>query len=318
MNLVNFDEYSQNDRMYGGTAGRKIGICYQGSNYIVKYPGILKEQKMKNIVMSYSNSPVCEYIGSQIYSILGIPSHDTILGIRNNKIVVACKDFLAEGEKLYEFDKIKVTFEPRFFDSNGNETNGNGVDLYEIIMTIREHPFLKDIENIERHFWDMFIIDALIGNTDRNNSNWGIIISENDMKRIAPVYDNGNCLNCKWDDEKMQSILENEKLLETEAYRGRRCIFEMEGKRINPYYFIEEQQYSECGESVKRLVPIIALSLNKIQDMICDIPVISDIQKKYYQTIIRTRYEKIFYPVFKKLYGRGFIYHDDSYLGEER
>ena len=83
-------------------------------------------------------------------------------------------------------------------------------------------------------------------------------------------------------------------------------------------YFIEEQRYSECGESVKRLVPIIALSLNKIQDMICDIPVISDIQKRYYQTIIRTRYEKIFYPVLKKLYGRGFIYHDDSYLGEER
>lgn len=52
--------------MYGGTAGRKIGIFYQGSNYIVKYPGNLKEQKMKNIVLSYSNSPVCEYIGSQI------------------------------------------------------------------------------------------------------------------------------------------------------------------------------------------------------------------------------------------------------------
>ena len=66
MELINFDEYSQNDRMYGGTAGRKIGIFYQGSTYIVKYPENLKEQKMKNIVLSYSNSPVCEYIGSQI------------------------------------------------------------------------------------------------------------------------------------------------------------------------------------------------------------------------------------------------------------
>ena len=249
---------------------------------------------------------------------LGIPSHNTILGIRNNKVVVACKDFLAEGEKPYEFDKIKITFEPRFFDSNGNETNGNGVDLYEIIMTIREPPFFKDMVNIERHFWDMFIIDAFIGNTDRNNSNWGIIISENGMKRIAPVYDNGNCLNCKWDDEKMESIFENEKLLETEAYKGRICIFEMEGKRINPYYFIGERQYSECMESVKRLIPVIALNLNKIQDMICDIPVISDIQKRYYQTIIRTRYEKILYPIFEKLCDRGSDYHEDSYFDEER
>ena len=71
-------------------------------------------------------------------------------------------------------------------------------------------------------------------------------------------------------------------------------------------------------ESVKRLVPAIALSMNKIQDMICEIPVISDIQKRYYQTIIRTRYEKILCPAFEKLCNRGYDYHEDSYLDEER
>lgn len=53
----------------------------------------------------------------------------------------------------------------------------------------------------------MFVIDALIGNTDRNNSNWGIILRKDGAKEIAPVYDNGNCLNNKWDDEKMQKVL---------------------------------------------------------------------------------------------------------------
>lgn len=122
--------------MYGGTAGRKMGICYNGNDYILKFPGNLKEQHMKNICLSYSNSPVCEYIGSKIYRMLGFAVHDTILGIRNGKIVVACRDFLGEGERLYEFDKIKVTFEPHFLDSNGNETNGVGADLYEICMTM--------------------------------------------------------------------------------------------------------------------------------------------------------------------------------------
>lgn len=173
MKLEDFNGYEQNQRMYGGTAGRKMGICYKGGNYILKFPGNLKERQMKNIRLSYSNSPVCEYIGSQIYSLLGVDVHDTVLGTRNGKTVVACKDFLGDGDRLYEFDKIKVTFEPHFLDSNGNETNGVGVDLYEILMTIEEHPFLKDVDGIREHFWDMFVVDALIGNVDRNNSNWG-------------------------------------------------------------------------------------------------------------------------------------------------
>ena len=152
---------------------------------------------MKNIQLSYSNSPVCEYIGSQIYGFLGFPVHDTVLGFRNEKTVVACADFLEDGDRLYEFDKIKVTFDPPFLDSSGNETNGVGVDLYEILMTIQEHPFLKGLDLVQEHFWNMFVVDALIGNTDRNNSNWGVIVRGNGKKELAPVYDNGNCLNSK-------------------------------------------------------------------------------------------------------------------------
>lgn len=60
MELINFNDFQQNQRMYGGTAGRKMGITYNGKNYLVKFPGKLKEQKMRNINLSYSNSPVCE------------------------------------------------------------------------------------------------------------------------------------------------------------------------------------------------------------------------------------------------------------------
>lgn len=97
MELINFNNFQQNQRMYGGTAGRKMGITYNGKDYLVKFPGNLKEQKMKNINLSYSNSPVCEYIGSRIYEIVGVPVHNTILGTRNNKVVVACEDFLQDG-----------------------------------------------------------------------------------------------------------------------------------------------------------------------------------------------------------------------------
>lgn len=47
MQMVDFNQYVQNQRMYGGTAGRKMGIVYEGKNYILKFPGNLKEQQMK-------------------------------------------------------------------------------------------------------------------------------------------------------------------------------------------------------------------------------------------------------------------------------
>lgn len=136
--MIDFDDYKQNDRMYGGTAGRKIGIVYQNADYIIKFPGNLKEHAMKNINLSYSNSPICEYIGSKIYELLGIPVHNTILGKRNGKIVVACKDFIEPGDRLYEFDKIKVTFEPSFLDSNGNERN---MDLLKVVEAMTKNLY---------------------------------------------------------------------------------------------------------------------------------------------------------------------------------
>ena len=303
MQMVNFNPYVQNQRMYGGTAGRKIGIVYKGKNYILKFPGNLKEQQMKNILLSYSNSPVCEYIGSQIYGLLGFPVHDTILGFRNGKIVVACGDFLEDDDRLYEFDKIKVTFDPPFLDSQGNETNGVGLDLYEILMTIQEHPFLKDIDSVKDFFWNMFVVDALIGNTDRNNSNWGVIIRKNGKKELAPVYDNGNCLNSKWDDEKMQSVLSDEKRLKAESFSARRCIFELAGKKINPYHLIERMEYKDCNEAVKSITPKIAVAMQEIEKLILGIPVLTDVQKNFYLTLLKNRYEKALKPVYESVIG---------------
>lgn len=301
MQLINFDSFEQNKRMYGGSAGRKIGITYQERNYLLKFPGNLREQQMKNIRLSYSNSPICEYIGSQIYQLLDIPVHETILGTRNGKTVVACGDFLEDGDKLYEFEKIKVTFDPPFLDSNGNETNGDGVDLYEILQTIQEHPLLKNVPGVKNHFWNMFVVDALIGNTDRNNNNWGVIIRKDERVELAPVYDNGNCLNCKWDEEKMHSILVDQNLLMGEAYSARRCIFELNAKKLNPYHLIERMEYSGCNEAVRNLAPKIEMAMPAIRELIDRIPVITDTQRKFYWAIMQFRYENILRPTYQKI-----------------
>ncbi|MBP2629496.1 MAG: hypothetical protein H6Q70_124 [Firmicutes bacterium] len=301
MELIDFSGYEQNDRMYGGLSGNKVGICYEDENYILKFPGNLKGREMKNIQLSYSNSPICEYLGSHIYQKLGIPTHDTLLGTRNGKIVVACKDFLRRGDRLNEFREIKTTYEPQFLDQNGDVTNGVGTDLNEIIDTMEKHPFLKGTPGVKERFWDMFVVDAYIGNSDRNNGNWGVIVRLDGKKELAPVYDNGGCLNNKWDDEKMDKILHDTAFLKAQAYNGVVCIFTLNDKKINPFQFIQKMEVSDCSLAVKRIVPRIEKCKLQIYRLIAATPVLSDIQKTFYRKMLNERLEKVLLPIYKKI-----------------
>ena len=243
-----------------------------------------------------------EYIGSKIFEFLGVPVHNVCLGTRNGKIVAACEDFLGRGERLLQFKEIKVTTEEPLMDSKGSYTDGSGVDLQEIMQSINTNEIFSDMQDVEARFWDMFIVDALIGNPDRNNENWGIIVDMNDEKRLAPVFDNGNCLNSKWDENRMQAILSDPKQIKGESYNAKRCIFELNDKKINPYHYIMSKQNENCNEAVRRIVP--KLSFSRYKDLIDEIPCISDIQKTFYQTMLASRIENVLIPTYRDLMQR--------------
>ena len=44
-------------RLYGGANGNKIGIIYNGENYMLKFP----PKAIKNEILSYTNSCISEY-----------------------------------------------------------------------------------------------------------------------------------------------------------------------------------------------------------------------------------------------------------------
>lgn len=57
----------------------------------------------------------------------------------------------------------------------------------------------------------MFIVDALIGNWDRHNGNWGFLYNnDTDEITLAPVYDCGSCLFPQADEEIMRKTLEDQ------------------------------------------------------------------------------------------------------------
>ncbi len=304
IDIHKLDGLKQNYKTYGGTAGVKIGLTIEGEDYLVKYPGKLKYINLKNVELSYSNSPVCEYIGCKIYEAVGIPVQEVSLGIRNQKIVVLCKDFLERGDVLIPFRDIKATFEPTFTDPQGDITNGTGTNLNEILRTLKEHPLLIKYPQLTERFWDMFVVDAFIGNPDRNNENWGLIRDLDDDYRVAPVFDCGNCLNSKLSERQMENYLNNPAALE-EAALQRLCIFERaKDKRINPNQFISKMQNSMCDQAVLRVVP--RINVKTIEGILDEIPqcVLSDITKTFYKKLLQLRYEKVLEPTLHKIQER--------------
>ena len=274
MDLLDVSDVPQNLRLYGGLSCKKIGITLGNTNYLLKLPGNLKGRSLHNVELSYSNSPVCEYIGSEIFRMLGVPTHKVILGKRGEKVVALCEDFVISGKRLYEFREIKATFEPAFIDEFGNETDGMGSSLKEALLVIQEHPVLKRIPNVAYFL--------------------GIQVPDSKDVSLAPVYDNGNCLNDKWDDGKILKFMSDKQLLINEAYKGKVCFFTNEkGKKINPFQFIEAKSSSMCTCVLGDLVKSLAREWDNICTLINNVNVISDVRKEFCKTILRMRKEKL-------------------------
>jgi hypothetical protein len=300
--FYDFDKYPLDmQHVYGGHAAQKVGVLVNGEPYMLKYPTNLKSRDIKNSELSYSNSPYSEYIGSHIYGILGMPVHETLIGQRKGKTVVACKNFCEEGERLMMFSELKTTFEPIGVHSD-SITEGSDTDLQEVLQVLDEHPLLEfNRALVKCRFWNMFVIDAYIGNPDRNNENWGLIATGED-RRLAPVYDNGNCLSDKWDENKIMTFLKGSEAEKKEMAFSIPSIFTAEDKRIYPLSFIAKKENEDCNQAVLRVVDRLIKEQDRINDFINNVPGLSAKAKSFYAGLLDQRYSKGLLSVYKELY----------------
>lgn len=211
MALIDFEGCERSRRFYSGNAGRKVGVVWDGGNWILKFPG--PAVRLHGSVPSYTTAPLSEYLGSHVYEMLGIPVHETVLGIRGGKVVCACRDFTDDDWELVEFHDLKNSLsdeEPGFTES---ASTGSGVVLADVRAAINRIPELAGIEGVTERFWDMFVTDAFIRNIDRNNTNWGVLSDRKGHYRLAPVYDNGNSFNNKRTETAIERRLSREDLI---------------------------------------------------------------------------------------------------------
>ena len=280
-------------KAYSGANGKKIAIEYNGEQYMLKFPPSGKEKPTE---LSYTNSCYSEHLGSSIFNMLGIEAQKTMLGSfmvgDKEKIVCACRDFTVKGKQLYDFCAIKNTV----IDS---EHGGTGTELEDILDTISQQTFVNP-EILLSHFWDMFVVDALLGNFDRHNGNWGFLVDTTTQETsIAPIYDCGSCLLSQADEKIMMAVLTNENELNARIYQFPTSAVKLNGKKINYHDFITSCEYEECNEAVKRVVP--RIDMEQIEALIDNTYELSELQKSFYKRYLNGRYEKILLPAYDQI-----------------
>lgn len=272
-------------RAYNGANGKKIAVQYEGIQYMLKFP---PSGTAKPTELSYTNSCISEHIGSNIYNLIGVKAQETMLGTfrlgEKTKVVCACKDFTAQGQRFFDFCSIKNTILE-------SESGGNGTELEDILDTIDKQQYLSPTD-LQAHFWDMFVMDALLGNFDRHNGNWGFLFDDNTKRTtIAPVFDCGSCLLPQADEKIMEEIMTNENALNARIFQFPNSAIKQNGKKINYYDFLTAGEYGDCNVAVKRIVP--KINMKQIADFISEVPYISEQQKSFYQFYIQARWKLI-------------------------
>lgn len=289
-------DFTQCDRIlakaYNGANGKKIAVVYEGRQYMLKFP---PSGKNKPTDLSYTNSCFSEHIGSSVFNMVGINAQKTMLGTYyvngKEKIVCACEDFTADGSVLYDFCSIKNTI----IDS---EHEGTGTELEDLLETIEKQQFV-DPQLLLEHFWNVFIIDALLGNFDRHNGNWGFLYnSDLDRSEIAPVFDCGSCLLSQADEKTMKRVLEDENEMNARIYRFPTSAIHYNGKKINYFDFLSSLQDDNCTKALERMLP--RIHLDEIAELINGEEYLTSLQKSFYNNYIAQRYEKILVNVQKK------------------
>ena len=280
---MDYSIYEISNINYGGSE-RKIGIKIENEYYMIKF--------QKKTAFGKRNNHISEYLGSQIFNMLGVTAQETILGTFKDENVVVCKDFNIDGYQFVPFNDVG--------ESTIEEDKEKYQYSYEDIMSLLLlNKKITNVEEVVSSFWEIYIIDALLGNFDRHGNNWGFL-KKNNKYEMAPVFDNGSCLfpNMTNEDE-MIYIMNSKEETDKRIYSFPTSQIKLNGKKSSYYDVINSLIYKECNEALIKIFK--RINIKDIFNLIDDIKSISEVHKSFYKYMLNERYEKIIKESYNKL-----------------
>lgn len=279
-----FSDFRLSNIRYGGSE-RKLGILINDEPYMLKF------QKVTRFVKR--NNHLSEFLGSHIFEILGFDVHETYLGTYKGEAVVACKDFVTNGYEFVPFNDV------------GESTIETDKEKYQytyedIISLLKKNQKITNIDETISIFFEMYIVDALIGNFDRHGANWGFLKKDNKYK-LAPIFDNGSCLFPQLvNEDEIKFILSDQKEINERIYRFPTSQIKLGEGKSSYFEVISSLKFEECNKALVKIYS--KVDLNKINDLIDSLN-ITKVHKDFYKLMIEERFNKIIKYSYDKLKG---------------
>lgn len=284
---MDFSNYEVSNTYFGGSE-KKLGLIISGNEYMIKF--------QKQTEFGKRNNHISEYIGSHVFEILGFPVQETYLGTYNGQQVVACKSFIENGYQFVPFNDV------------GESTLDHDKDKYQysytdIMKMLYDNSKLTNVSETVEAFWQIFVVDALLGNFDRHGANWGFL-KKNNKYTLAPIFDNGSSLFPNMTDEdEIRKIIDSEEETDKRIFTFPTSQIKLHGKKSSYYDIIHGLEFEECNKALISIYERTAI--DKINSFIeNDVLFITDLQKDFYKHMIKNRFEKIIKSSYEALIKR--------------
>ncbi len=284
---MDYSDYPLVTTYYGGSE-KKLGIRIGQSDYMLKF--------QKKTPFTVHNNHISEYVGSHIFQLLGFDVQETYLGTYQGQQIVACKNFIGENEQFVPFTDV------------GESTLDQDKEVcqysYEdIMLMLRDNFKLTDIDETISLFWEMFIVDAFLGNFDRHGGNWGFLKKDNTY-RLAPIFDNGSCLFPQMvDEQEMISVINSPRATEDRVFKFPTSQIKLNGKKSSYYEVISSLEFPECNQALTSVCN--RMDIDKIISFVMDIDTIMEIHKEFYRHMLINRFELILRIPYDSCRSRG-------------
>lgn len=287
MEVKDYSQCTVLPRTYGGDRGRKLSIVDEHNDvWMLKFPRKAVDNDTGE--SQYVTGSVSEYIASHIYASIGIPTQETVVGMYNDKVVVACKDFTV-GKRYDQFvpaENLLNTIDSKLLLGNAKLDNPSEYNTcLEDWLSVFTHSAVA-LANpaLEERFWTHFVIDTFIGHSNRHGGNWSMFLVDGDKVELALVYGNSKSL-CN----------------------NGNTPYSFEGKPLDAIQSIKEHAigslvaYPPLVEVIHRVVP--KIDMESIYKIIDDVPneingvdIVSNERKVLLKRFLQLRYEDVLLP----------------------
>ncbi|MCQ2071225.1 MAG: HipA domain-containing protein [archaeon] len=280
---MDFSGCPRNRKMYAGSE-RKIGIDIDGRPYILKFRKLTTFGDLR-----YNH--VSEHIGSKIIRSVGIDCQKTCLGTYFGEEVVALKDF-TEDRSFIPFNEIGEST----LETDREQFQYSYEDIQEML---NRNGRLSNVHETIESFWNLYIMDAFLGNSDRHGMNWGFL-KKNGTYSMAPVFDNGSCLFPQMTDEdEMVRMIGSEELTDERVYRFPTSQIRLDDRKSSYYDVIDSGRFEECNKALLRIFP--RIDMETVYGIVDEVDTVTETHRRFYRHILDSRYRKILEPAFRRL-----------------